>query len=179
MPAVFAFGISPGQGPGLVFVTLPYVFAQIPLGSILAILFFFVLFVAAITSSISLMEVVVAYIIEEFKIGRKAAVVVTTMIVLVLGVFCSLSQGLLSDVKIFGNNIFDLFDKTTANILMPVGALLIVLFAGWRMKRSDFIDEVTSGGMHKLNPAYMAIMIYSIKYVAPLVIGIIMLRSFI
>ena len=179
MPAVFAFGISPGQGPGLVFVTLPYVFAQIPLGSILAILFFFVLFVAAITSSISLMEVVVAYIIEEFKIGRKAAVVGTTMIVLVLGVFCSFSQGLLSDVKIFGNNIFDLFDKTTANILMPVGALLIVLFAGWRMKRSDFIDEVTSGGMHKLNPAYMAIMIYSIKYVAPLVIGIIMLRSFI
>ena len=179
MPAVFAFGISPGQGPGLVFVTLPYVFAQIPLGSILAILFFFVLFVAAITSSISLMEVVVAYIIEEFKIGRKAAVVVTTLIVLVLGVFCSLSQGLLSDVKIFGNNIFDLFDKTTSNILMPVGALLIVLFAGWSMKRSDFIDEVTSGGMHKLNPAYMAIMIYSIKYVAPLVIGIIMLRGFI
>ncbi len=177
MPAVFAFGISPGQGPGLVFVTLPYVFAQIPLGSVLAVLFFFVLFVAAITSSISLMEVVVAYIIEEFRISRKAAVLAVTGIVLFLGVFSSLSQGVLSDVKIFGNNIFDLFDKTSANILMPVGALLIVLFAGWKMKKSDFIDEITSGGAHKIAPWYMKVIIFSIRYVAPVVILTIMVRS--
>ncbi len=179
MPAVFAFGISPGQGPGLVFVTLPYVFAQIPLGSVLAILFFFVLFVAAITSSISLMEVVVAYVIEEFNISRRMAVVATTCVVLFLGIFSSLSQGVLSDIKIFGNNIFDLFDKTSANILMPVGALLIVLFAGWKMGKSDFVDEITSGGAHKISPWYLKVIIFSIKYVAPIVILTIMVRSLI
>ena len=179
MPAVFAFGISPGQGPGLVFVTLPYVFAQLPLGSVLAAIFFFVLFVAAMTSAISLLEVAVAYVIEEFKISRKASVLLVVGIVLFLGVFCSLSQGVLGDVKILGNNIFDLFDKTTANILIPVGALLIVLFAGWKMKREDFIDEITSGGKHKLNPLYLKVVIFSVRYLAPVVIAVIMLRTFI
>lgn len=179
MPAVFAFGISPSQGPGLVFVTLPYVFAQLPLGSVMAAIFFFVLFVAAMTSAISLLEVAVAYVIEEFKISRKTSVLLVVGIVLFLGVFCSLSQGVLGDVKIFGNNIFDLFDKTTANILIPVGALLIVLFAGWKMKREDFIDEITSGGKHKLNPLYLRVVIFSVRYLAPVVIAVIMLRTFI
>lgn len=179
MPAVFAFGISPSQGPGLVFVTLPYVFAQLPLGSVMAVIFFFVLFVAAMTSAISLLEVAVAYVIEEFKTSRKASVLLVVGIVLFLGVFCSLSQGVLGDVKILGNNIFDLFDKTTANILIPVGALLIVLFAGWKMKREDFIDEITSGGKHKLNPLYLKVVIFSVRYLAPVVIAVIMLRTFI
>lgn len=179
MPAVFAFGISPSQGPGLVFVTLPYVFAQLPLGSVLAAIFFFVLFVAALTSAISLLEVAVAYVLEEFKIGRRAAVISVVAIVLFLGTFCSLSQGLLGDVKIFGNNIFDLFDKTTANILIPVGGLLIVLFAGWRMKREDFLDEITSGGKHKINSVYLRIIMFSVKYLAPVIISIILIRTFI
>ncbi len=179
MPAVFSFGISPGQGPGLVFVTLPYVFAQLPLGGVLAIIFFFVLYVAAITSAISLLEVVVAYVIEEFKIKRKTAVVATVALVAVLGVFCSLSQGALSGVKIFGNNIFDLFDKFSANILMPLGALLVVLFAGWKMKREDFTDEITSGGLHKVNPVYLKIIFFSVRYMAPVVIAVIMIRSLI
>lgn len=179
MPAVFSFGISPGQGPGLVFVTLPYVFAQLPLGGVLATIFFFVLYVAAITSAISLLEVVVAYVIEEFRISRKAAVMATVSLVIVLGAFCSLSQGVLGGVKIFGNNIFDLFDKFSANILMPLGALLIVLFAGWKMKRADFIDEITSGGMHKINPVYLKIILFSVRYMAPVIIAVIMLRSLI
>lgn len=179
MPAVFSFGISPEQGPGLVFVTLPYIFSQIPLGGILAILFFFVLFIAAITSAISLLEVIVAYIVEEFKIKRRTGIILTTFGVVFLGVFCSLSQGVLADVKIFGNNIFDLFDKTSANILMPLGALLIVLFVGWSMKREDFTDEITSGGLHKFSPAFLNYVYYSIKYLAPLVIGVIMVKSII
>ena len=179
MPAVFAFGIEPGQGPGLVFVTLPYVFAQLPLGSVLAAIFFFVLYVAALTSAISLLEVAVAYVIEEFKISRRAAVLTVVAIVLFLGTFCSLSQGLLGDVKILGNNIFDLFDKTTANILIPLGALLIVLFAGWRMKREDFMDEITSGGKHRINPVYLKVVIFSVRYLAPIIIAVIMLRTFI
>lgn len=179
MPAVFAFGIEPGQGPGLVFVTLPYVFAQLPLGSVMAAIFFFVLYVAALTSAISLLEVAVAYVIEELKINRRAAVLIVTLIVLFLGTFCSLSQGLLGDVKIFGNNIFDLFDKTTANILIPLGALLIVLFAGWRMKWSDFEDEITSSGKHRINPVYLKFIKFSVRYLAPVVIAVIMIRTFI
>ena len=179
MPAVFAFGIEPGQGPGLVFVTLPYVFAQLPLGSVLATIFFFVLYVAALTSAISLLEVAVAYVIEEFKISRKVSVLVVVGIVLFLGIFCSLSQGILGDVKILGNNIFDLFDKTTANILIPIGALLIVLFAGWRMKKEDFMDEITSGGKHRINGMYLKVILFSIRYLAPVIIAVIMLRTFI
>ncbi len=179
MPAVFSFGISPSQGPGLVFVTLPYVFAQIPFGGILAILFFFVLFIAAITSSISLLEVIVAYVIEEFKWKRSVAVASVLALVIFLGAFCSLSQGVLADVKILGNNIFDSFDKFTANILIPLGALLIVLFAGWKMKKADFMDEITSGGEHKINPLYLKIVIVSVRYVAPVVIAVIMIRSLI
>lgn len=179
MPAVFSFGISPSQGPGLVFVTLPYVFAQIPFGGILAILFFFVLFIAAITSSISLLEVIVAYVIEVFKWKRKTAVLAVVALIVFLGAFCSLSQGVLADVKIFGNNIFDLFDKFSANILIPLGALLLVLFAGWKMKKADFMDEITSGGEHKLNPWYLKFIMFSVRYLAPVVITVIMIRSLI
>ncbi len=179
MPAVFSFGISPSQGPGLVFVTLPYVFAQIPFGGVLAILFFFVLFIAAITSSISLLEVIVAYVIEEFKWKRSVAVASVLALVIFLGAFCSLSQGVLADVKIMGNNIFDSFDKFTANILIPLGALLIVLFAGWKMKKADFMDEITSGGEHKINPLYLKFIMFSVRYLAPVVIAVIMVRSLI
>lgn len=179
MPAVFAFGLEPGQGPGLVFVTLPYVFVQLPFGSVMAAIFFFVLFVAALTSAISLLEVAVAFVIEELKISRKWSVVIVTLLVLVLGTLCSLSQGALADVKILGNNIFDLFDKTTANILIPAGALLIVLFAGWRMKKEDFLDELTSGGRSRINPAYLKVILFSVRYLAPVVIAIIMIRIFI
>ena len=177
MPAVFAFGITPSQGPGLVFETLPFVFSQIMFGSILAILFFFVLFIAAITSSISLLEVVVSYLAEEFKISRRRSIGVTIATVIFLGCFCSLSQGTLSDIQIGGNNIFDLCDKFTANILMPTGALLIVLFVGWWMKRNDFMDEITSGGIHSISNVYLRIVLFSIKYVAPITITIIMARG--
>ncbi len=177
MPAVFSFGISPTQGPGLVFVTLPYVFAQIPLGGVLAVLFFFVLFIAAITSAISLLEVVVAYVIEEFKWKRKIAVVAVVALVMFLGVFCSLSQGVLGDVKIFGLNIFDFFDQFSANILIPLGALLIVLFAGWKMGKDAFLDEITSGGEHKLNKWYLKVVVFCVRYLAPLVIAVIMIRG--
>ncbi len=179
MPAVFAFGISPSQGPGLVFVTLPYVFAQIPLGSILAILFFFVVFIAAITSAISLLEVIVAYLIEELNFKRITAVLTAVGLTVFFGVFCSLSQGVLSDFKIFGFNVFDLFDKTSANILMPLGAFLFVFYAGWRLKKEDFADELTSGGLHKFSPFLFNYIYWSIKYLAPVVVAVILISGLI
>ena len=179
MPAVFSFGISPSEGPGLVFVTLPYIFAQIPMGSFLAILFFFMLFIAAITSSISMLEVIVAYLNEEFKMGRKLAIILSFAVVVVLGTMCSLSQGVMADFKIFGNNMFDFFDKLSANILLPVGGFLAVIFVGWKMKRADVEDELTSGGVHPFTKAFRNYVYFSIKYLAPIVVAIILIRGLI
>ncbi len=177
MPAVFAFGISPSEGPGLVFVTLPYIFAQIPYGSILAILFFFVLFIAAITSSISLLEVIVAYMIEEWKLSRKTSVIISVIVITILGSFCSLSQGVMSDVLIMGSNIFDVFDITSANILMPLGALSFVLFAGWKLKKEDFMNEISSDGIYKFCPSFRLFIYWSVKYLAPITVSVIMISG--
>lgn len=177
VPAVFAFGISPAEGPSLVFITLPQVFAQLPFGYIISIAFFFILLIAALTSSISLLEVVVAYFTEELKWSRKLAVVVTFMIIGVFGTFSSLSQGILSDIKLFGKTFFDLFDYTSSNILLPVGGLLVVLFAGWRMNRSDVFDELTSGGTISLKRSLFKAIMFIIRYIAPIAISIVLLNS--
>jgi NSS family neurotransmitter:Na+ symporter len=177
MPAVFAFGISPGQGPSLVFITLPQIFAQMPFGGIISIAFFFILLIAAITSAISLLEVVVAYFTEELKMTRKVAVVVTFIIIGLFGTFSSLSQGPLSDVKIFGKTFFDLFDYASSNVLLPVGGLLVVLFVGWRMKRADVLDELTSGGTVALRKSLFSGIMLVIKFLAPIAISIVLLNS--
>ncbi len=177
MPAVFSFGISPSEGPGLVFVTLPYIFAHIPLGYLLSILFFFVLFIAAITSSISLLEVMVAYLMGEFRLSRKLSVCIAAGTVLILGTLCSLSQGVLDDVKVLGNSIFDFFDKTSANILMPIAAFLFVIFAAWKLRKEDFMDELTSGGLHKFNRPFRLFIYYSVKFLAPAAIALIMIQG--
>jgi Na+-dependent transporters of the SNF family len=179
MPAVFAFGIAPSEGPGLVFVILPHIFQQIPFGSFLAIIFFFALFIAAITSSISLFEVVVAYLKEEFKLSRYMSVFITFAICLFFGTFCSLSQGSMSEFKILGFNIFDFFDYLSSNILLPLGGILIVLFVGWRMKKEDFLDELTSGGTIHFKKWFLVFTRFIIKYLAPIIIGIIMIRGLI
>ena len=179
MPAVFAFGISPAEGPGLVFVTLPYIFAQIPFGAFLAILFFFMLFIAALTSSISQLEVIVSYLKEEFSISRKLAIVLSVSVITIFGVLCSLSQGTLADVKIFGLNFFDFFDKTSANILLPLGGFLAVIFVGWKMKKPEVMDELTSGGLHKINPLALNLVYFLIKYLAPVVVAIVLLSGLI
>ena len=179
MPAVFAFGMQPSEGPGLVFVILPHIFEQIPLGSILAILFFFALFIAAITSSISLFEVVVAYLKEEFKFTRRRSVIITFVTCFVLGILCSLSLGILGEIKILGLNMFDFFDKLSSNILLPLGGLLIVLFVGWRMPKVDFTDEITSGGTIKFKRWFLICTYFIIKYIAPIVVGIVMIRGLI
>lgn len=177
MPAVFAFGISPSEGPGLVFVTLPYIFAQIPFGAFLAILFFFMLFIAAITSSISQLEVIVSYLKEEFNMSRKVAILLSTSVIVVFGVLCSLSQGTLADVKIFGFNFFDFFDKTSANILLPLGGFFAVIFVGWKMKKPDVVDEFTSGGERKISTFFINFSYYSIKYLAPVVVAVVLVSG--
>ncbi len=176
MPAVFSFGISPSQGPGLVFVTLPGIFAQLPVGRLIAILFFFVLFLAALTSSISMFEVAVAYVGEEYKLKRKSSVLVCMGITVIFGSLCSLSMGPLADFHIFGKTVFDFFDSTTSNILMPLGGLIIVLFVGWRMKKSQVMAELTNGGSLKMKPWLLNAVWFLIRFVAPLIL-IVLLTS--
>lgn len=177
MPAVFSFGISPSEGPGLVFVTLPKVFAQMSFGSVIAILFFISLFLAAVTSSISILEIIVAFFVEELKIKRVKSVIISLSGITVLALLCCLSNGVLSDFKLFGLTIFDLFDKLSSDYLMTIGGLLIVIFVGWRMKRSDVMEELTSSNALKIKRWFLNITYFTIKFVAPLVILIVMFNA--
>jgi NSS family neurotransmitter:Na+ symporter len=170
MPAVFAFGINPQSGPGLVFETLPYVFSQMPAGGLVAILFFTALLVAAITSSISMVEVGVAYLVEEKKMPRAAACAVIFTGCWVVGTLCSLSFGPLSDVKIFDKTIFDFLDSFSSNVLMTLGSLLTVLFVGWKLKKTDIYEEFTNGGSLRLNVRIFGVLWFLIRYIAPLAV---------
>ena len=170
MPAVFAFGLNPQSGPGLVFETLPFVFGQMPAGGFVAILFFLALLVAALTSSISMLEVAVAYLVEEKGFSRVWACVVLFVICWVVGAVCSLSFGPLSGVKIDGGNIFDFFDNLSSNILMTLGSLLTVLFVGWRLKKTDVYDEFTNGGTLSRNAKLFGVLWFLIRYICPLAI---------
>ena len=170
MPAVFAFGLDPQSGPGLVFDTLPYVFGQMPAGGFVAILFFVALLVAALTSSISMLEVAVAFLVEERNMSRKAACFVLFAVCWVIGALCALSFGPLSDVQIAGRSIFDFFDNLSSNILMTLGSLFTVLFVGWRLKKTDIYDEFTNGGSISANAKMFGVLWFLIRYVAPVAI---------
>ena len=170
MPAVFAFGLNPQSGPGLVFETLPYVFGQMPAGGFIAILFFLALLVAALTSSISMLEVAVAYLVEEKKFSRIGACALLFAICWVIGALCSLSFGPLSHIKIDGGNLFDFFDNLSSNILMTLGSLLTVLFVGWRLKKTDVYDEFTNGGTLSRNARFFGVLWFLIRFVCPFAI---------
>ena len=171
MPAVFAFGLNPQSGPGLVFETLPFVFGQMPAGGLVAILFFLALLVAALTSSISMLEVAVAYLVEEKKLSRVGACSLLFVICWIVGALCSLSFGPLSHIQIDGGNLFDFFDNLSSNILMTLGSLLTVLFVGWRMKKTDVYDEFTNGGTLSRNAKIFGVLWFLIRYVCPLAIA--------
>ena len=179
MPAVFAFGLDPQSGPGLVFETLPYVFSQMPAGGVIAIVFFIALLVAALTSSISMLEVAVAYLVEEKGLKRVSASLIVFAGCWVVGVLCSLSFGPLSGVKIAGLSIFDFFDSISSNILMTLGSLMTVLFVGWRLKKTDIYDEFTNGGTLSANARMFGVLWFLIRYVCPLAIIVVFVSGLI
>lgn len=179
MPAVFSFGLNPQSGPGLVFETLPYVFSKMPAGGVIAILFFVSLLVAAVTSSISMFEVGVAYLVEEKKMSRIAACALIFFVCWFLGALCSLSFGPLSEFKIFDRTIFDFFDYISSNILMTLGSLMTVLFVGWRLKKTDIYDEFTNGGTQRTNVKIFGVLYLIIRFVAPVAIIAIFLSGFV
>lgn len=131
MPAVFAFNLSPTAGPGLTFVTMPAIFSQMPFGVFFAILFYFCLVVAAITSSMSMLEAVVASLLDYTRLSRAAVTWITTVLAAFIGLFCTLSFGSLSDFKMFGKNVFDLLDFLTSNVGMPLSEIGFSVAAAW------------------------------------------------
>ncbi len=184
IPAVYAIAYMKGTapavnaGPGLVFITLPGVFASMPGGSIIAILFFLSLLLAAVTSAISMLEVIVRYFIEEWKLSRNGAVIVSMVLIILLGCVCSLSQGTLSGITILGNNIFDFFDVISSDVLITVGSLVMVLFAGWRIKKAGFLDELTGHDTSHTPRWIFTFVWFMVRWVAPIVIIVIMLSNF-
>ncbi len=169
-PALFAFGMEPAVGPGLVFVVVPSIFAEMGgAGLFFSVIFFIALAVAALTSSVSLLEVVVAYLIDQKGMERKPAVYLTAGIMVVTGMLSSLSLGIMSGVKIFGVGVFDLFDILTDKIFLAIGGMLLAIFVGWFVKKEDLKDELTNGGQSTF--ALFNVWYILLKFIIPIAIA--------
>ena len=145
-PLVFANGLTPADGPGLVFNTLPLAFGQMAGGVFFSTIFFLLLAFAAWTSAIGLMEPAVAWIVEHFNRTRAQATVMVGLVIWIIGFGSVLSFNLLADVKFLAGTIFDNVDYLTSNIMLPLGGLLITIFAGWIMCRNSTSDELGNSG---------------------------------
>lgn len=182
-PAVFNAGYtlsSEDIGPSLLFITMPNVFQQafgsMPvLSYVVSVLFYFLLVVAALTSTISMHEVVTAYVSEEFTMTRRKAATIVTIACSTVGVFCALSFGPLDGFKLFGMTLFDLFDYVSSNIFLPVGGMFIALFVGWYLDKKMVRDEVTNNGT--LRAPYLRLIVFILRYVAPIAIGFILINQ--
>jgi NSS family neurotransmitter:Na+ symporter len=174
-PAVFAFGIAPEAGAGLVFITLPMIFDQMAGGYFFALIFFLLLSIAALTSTISVLEVVTAYLSEELNLGRKKATIIAASSIAVLGVACTMSQGPWAALGVGGYNLFDLLEMISANIMLPLGGLLIVLFVGWYMTKDAVFAEISNQG--KLKAGFKYAYLFIIRFLAPIAIAFVFLHG--
>ncbi len=174
-PIVFHFGLKPTEGVALVFKTLPNIFPQMTGGTIFAVLFFVLLTVAAITSSISLLEVIVAFFAERLKMRRINATIFATVSVSYLGTLCAMSEGGFSDFRLFNLNFFDLLDNTAAKILLPLGGFFIALFVGWFYGKDKTWTEISNNG--KLKVGYLNIFMFLIRFIAPLAIAMVFMHG--
>lgn len=178
-PTVFSFGMEPGAGPGLLFMTIPLVFSQMPLGNILLIAFFFLTSIAATTAMLSLVEVPVAYLSEERGMSRKMAVIMTSLFMGAVGVLATLSvdkASLLGHITFFGLGFFDLFDFISSNILLPLGGLLIAIMMGYSIKREEVVAELSNHGNLKI-AGLVSMYFFLIRYVTPLLLIVVFLNS--
>ena len=178
-PAAFSVGIQPDAGPSLIFITLPNVFQQafggVPiLAAVFSLMFYILLALAALTSTISLHEVVTAYLNERFDLKRSRAALFVTGFCVVTGIMSSLSLGVWED-KFFGLGFFDLLDFVTAKMMLPLNGLLVCLFVGWYLKKSLSRDELTNGGT--LRAPYYPLYMLLLRYVVPVAILLIMINE--
>ncbi|MFR4998185.1 MAG: sodium-dependent transporter [Clostridium paraputrificum] len=180
-PAVFSFGLAPTEGPGLLFNTVPLIFAKMPGGSILSIIFFGLTAMAATMATISLLEVLIALFTEELKISRKKSIIINVLIIALIGSLAALSanpDGVLVNIKIFGFTIFDSLDKFVSNILLPINGLLVILLLGYGLSKEFIIEQLTNKGTLK-NQKMVGLLMFVIKCVTPILILIVFVKSFI
>lgn len=170
-PAVFALGFSPTEGPGLVFIMIPAVFEQLPFGGFLLLVFFILLLFATVTSAIALLEVVVSIGIREKTAQRKKASWLFALIIFVIGIPSALSFGILSDITILERSIFDFVDYVTSAILMPIGAFLTSIFAGYYYSKKISREEMLA------SPFVYNCWLFIVRYVAPLSIAAIFINK--
>ena len=173
-PACFSYGIEPGAGPGLVFITLPNVFLQMPGGYLCCIAFFLLISLAGLTSCMSLFEVPISFLQEELKLSRKTATAVSVLVVLVLGAASSLSLGVW-DMKFFGDCFFDFCDKITSLYMMPIGAFFISLFVGWKLDKDIIHDALTN--WRNDSGWYIRPLLWILRICAPICIMLIFLSG--
>ena len=166
-PAVFSAGIQPSEGPSLVFVTLPEIFNGMPLASLWSTVFFVLVMLASLTSTISFHEVLTAYFAEEFKLSRQAAAITTTGISILLSA--------LTFSSLFGIDYLNIFDKLTANVMMPLGAMFTCILVSWFLERGFMKDELTNNGA--VNKHVTPVIFFMLRYITPLLIFYIFVRN--
>ena len=169
-PALFAFGLDPAAGPGLTFMTMPVVFASLPFGQVFAVLFFALLAVAALTSSVSILELIATLFLDEFGWKRRPVILGLSLAVFVCGIPAALSFGPLADVQWFGKSIFDVMDYSVSNVMMPLGGIGVTLFAGWRV-------WPVIASQSALPPLALSGLKWSCRVLAPTAIAIILLKN--
>lgn len=174
-PAVFSFGLSPEAGPTLVFEVLPYIFSKLPGGAIWSTLFFLLLFLASLTSTVSMSEISITYFCEEKRWSRKKSTVVSSLIGLAGGLICALSFGPLSDFTIFGMTFFSLFDYLSSNICLPVGGMICSIFTGWFIDRKFVKTQMTDNGKYRF--PMLRPLVFCLRWVCPTAIFLIFLNS--
>ena len=165
-PAVFSFGLEPTAGPRLIFEVLPSIFQQMTGGYIWALLFFLLVFFASLTSTISLSEIPITFLIEEHKLSRRVAILWTALFTFILAVLAALSFNVLDDVVLFGKSIFDAMDYAASNIFMLIGGLFTAVYVGWILDRKVVHDQLTNGGRLKAT-VVEPYLIFCLRYVAP------------
>ena len=178
-PAVTTFGLDrhPLEGATLVFVTLPEVFAQLPATQLWSIVFFLLLFVAALTSTVSIAEVSIAFMQDRFKMSRVKSCMIVMLPLFVLSSLCSLSFGSLSGVKIFDMSIFESLDAFTTNVLLPLVSMGVCVYVGWFAPKSLLKTQITNDGTIKSRITSIVLVI--IRYLAPVLIAAIMISKFV
>jgi neurotransmitter:Na+ symporter, NSS family len=175
-PAVFALGFKPDAGPSLLFITIPAVFNSMPFGQVFMVLFFILTAIAATGAMLSLLEVPVAFLVEKARWPRKWATIATSGALAVIGSTAALSGSVLANFKLFGKTMFDLFDYSTSNILLPVGGLFLALFIGWQWAQADVRQALTNNGA--LNNGRMVSAFYGVvKVVTPILVLVVLLTG--
>ncbi len=169
MPAVFAFGLEPNGGPGLVFITIPIIFSHVHFGYLFAVLFYICLMVAALTSAVSCLEVVTAYLQNEWHLSRKKATLINWVALLLLGSACALSFGPWGSYTFFGRTLFDFLDYVCSNYLMPLGGLAVALLAGW-LAWPTMREQICAVKVY--SPKALSLLRFSIAVLAPVLVAV-------